>query len=255
MMLFLLFVSALSIAGSAAFFSILGLAKLFSGSYWSIIIMGTALEFSKLVLSSYLYQYWDKTRLILKSYLLIAIFSLVCITSMGVAGYLMSSYQVTTVQTQQNSVELSILQDRLEEYKREKESLERQISDVGGNYVTAKQRLIQTFKPKLDKLNEDIPVIETKILDLQTKKIEDNVKIGPIIAITEFIGISTEKSILVLIVLLVLVFDPLAIAATICFNNVLLDRKKNHNTDFKNTNQLDNSPKNKAVERLLQENN
>ena len=78
--------TALSVAGSAAFYSVFGLSKLFAGAAIQVIIMAGSLEFAKLVTASLLYQYWDTINKVLKGYLMVAIFTLMIITSGGYMG-------------------------------------------------------------------------------------------------------------------------------------------------------------------------
>ena len=87
--------SALSVSGSAAFYSVYGLSKLFAGAQLQVIIMAGSLEVSKLVIASLLYQYWDKLNKVLRTYLTVAAFVLVLITSMGIYGFLSAAYQET----------------------------------------------------------------------------------------------------------------------------------------------------------------
>ena len=87
--------SALSVSASAAFYSVSGLSKLFAGASLEVIIMASSLEVAKLVISSLLYQYWDKLNSTLKVYLTIACTVLILITSMGIYGFLSSAYQET----------------------------------------------------------------------------------------------------------------------------------------------------------------
>ena len=89
--------AALLVAGSAAYFSVFGLSKLFAGAASSIIIMAGSLEFGKLVSASFLYRYWDITNRWLKIYLLTGVITLVGITSAGIFGYLSNAYQGATV--------------------------------------------------------------------------------------------------------------------------------------------------------------
>ena len=99
-------VSALLVAGSAAFFSVFGLSKLFSGAQLSVIIMAGSLEFTKLVAASFLYQYWYSASKILKTYLGIGVAVLVLITSAGIFGYLSNAYQGATVNFEKQTTTL-----------------------------------------------------------------------------------------------------------------------------------------------------
>jgi len=80
--------SALAVSGSAAFYSVFGLSKLFAGASTQVIIMASSLEFAKLVVASLLYQYWDSINKILRIYLSISVGILILITSGGIYGYL-----------------------------------------------------------------------------------------------------------------------------------------------------------------------
>jgi hypothetical protein len=240
-----------SVAGSAAYFSVIGLAKLFSGAYISILIMGGALEFGKIVITSYLYNYWKETSFFLKTYLLLTIFVLVSITSMGIAGYLMSAHQVTTISIQQDQQSLILLEDQLKTYKDRKLDIDQQIQSVGNNYVTAKQRLMKSFEVELAQLTRDIPLTEDQILEIKTKNVEDSTKIGSIIFFTKVFGFEQDRAIVIFILIIVFVFDPFAIALTIAFNNVLKQRRKK-GPSVEHISDLDDT-KLKAMTRFSQE--
>ena len=96
-------IAALLIAGSAGFFSVFGLSKLFAGAALSVIIMAGSLEFGKLVTAAFLYRYWDKINLFQKTYLMTAVITLVLITSAGIFGYLSNAYQGATVTFEKQS--------------------------------------------------------------------------------------------------------------------------------------------------------
>ncbi len=87
------FASAIALSVVAAYYSVIGLAQIFPGSYWPIIVMGTVLELSKLVTVSWLYNNWNVTVQIMRYYILTAIILLMLITSMGIYGYLSKAHQ------------------------------------------------------------------------------------------------------------------------------------------------------------------
>ena len=91
--------SALLVAGSAAFYSVFGLSKLFAGAATQVIIMAGSLEFAKLVAASLIYQYWDTINKALRGYLMVAVFTLMVITSGGIYGFLSAAYQSTAVKS------------------------------------------------------------------------------------------------------------------------------------------------------------
>ena len=129
--------AALAVSGSAAFYSVFGLSKLFAGASLQVIIMAGSLEFAKLVVASLLYQYWDTINKGLRMYLSIATIILMIITSGGIYGFLSGAYQSTATQSELLDKSLLILeqkQDRFEEKKSdlkyEKEGLTKSISEL-----------------------------------------------------------------------------------------------------------------------------
>ena len=104
--------SALLIAGSAAFFSVFGLSKLFAGASLAVIIMAGSLEFGKLVAASFLYRYWKKINFLHKTYMTIAVITLVLITSAGIFGFLSNAYQGATVEFEKESTTLLFKEEK-----------------------------------------------------------------------------------------------------------------------------------------------
>jgi hypothetical protein len=89
---YLTLLSALSISGVAIFYSVIGLATIFPGAFWPVVIMGSVLEVGKLVTASWLYRHWKQTKFLLKTYLAIAVVVLSLITSMGIFGFLSKAH-------------------------------------------------------------------------------------------------------------------------------------------------------------------
>ena len=116
---FIIAISALSVSGSAAFYSVYGLSKLFAGATVEVIIMAGSLEVAKLVIASLLYQYWDTINKLLRTYLTIAAVILVLITSMGIYGFLSAAYQGTyqTLLVTENRIEF--LENKADFYQKD----------------------------------------------------------------------------------------------------------------------------------------
>ena len=163
-------ISALLVAGSAAFFSVFGLSRLFSGAFFSVIIMAGSLEFAKLVAASFLYRYWNDINRILKAYLMIGVGTLVLITSAGIFGYLSNADQGATVGFEKQSTLLISLEDILELLEEDKvflkEELEAQVNDLPENYRTARRQLRESYNPQIQKVNQDILELKSKMSDL-----------------------------------------------------------------------------------------
>ncbi len=178
-------VSALLVAGSAAFFSVFGLSKLFAGAQLSVIIMAGSLEFSKLVAASFLYQYWYNMGRILKWYLTLGVAVLVLITSAGIFGYLSNAYQGATVIFEKQSTALLYKEDRLEQLEEDKiylkEELEAAVAELPENYRTAKRQLREEYQPKINQINTDMMELKGEIGDLKVELVETGVDVGPAI--------------------------------------------------------------------------
>jgi len=231
---FLVGLSALCIAGSAAFFSVFGLSKLFAGATKEVIVMAGSLEFGKLVSASFVYRYWNRVNKVLRTYLLIGIITLVGITSAGIFGFLSNAYQGATIEFEKESTKLLYVEDRLSQLEEDKiylkEELELAISELPDNYITAKRKLRADYNPKVLEVNDQILDIKQEIGDLKTALIETGVDVGPAIYLARVFGTDIDTVVKFFIFILIFVFDPMAVVLVICYNVVLLDR---HGENYK----------------------
>ena len=127
---FLIGFSAISVSGSAAFYSVFGLSKLFAGASMEVIIMAGSLEVAKLVTASLLYQYWDKINKILRTYLSIATIILVIITSMGIYGFLSAAYQDTFNQLTYVENEKKFIQQKVDFYQQDLTRYDKELQQI-----------------------------------------------------------------------------------------------------------------------------
>jgi len=217
--------SALLVAGSAAFFSVFGLSKLFSGAALSVIVMAGSLEFTKLVAASFLYQYWYDMGRILKWYLTLGVAVLVLITSAGIFGYLSNAYQGATVVFEKQTTALLAYEDRLEQLEEDKvflkEELDIQVASLPENYITAKRKLRGDFNPQIQKVNNEILDIKGKVADLKVELIETGVDVGPAIYLARTFDTDVDTVVKFFIFILIFVFDPMALAMVIAWNTSL----------------------------------
>jgi|TARA_R100000030_G_scaffold99084_1_gene89748 cell division protein FtsB len=224
-------IAALLIAGSAAFFSVFGLSKLFAGAALSVIIMAGSLEFGKLVTAAFLYRYWDKVNIFQKTYLMTAVITLVLITSAGIFGYLSNAYQGATVTFEKQSNQLLAYEDRLEQLQEDKsflkEELEVQVNDLPENYITAKRKLREDYNPRIQSVNDEILDVKGKIGDLKVSLVETGVDVGPAIYLARTFGTDVDSVVKFFIFILIFVFDPLAVMLVVAFNQALLLREEN----------------------------
>ena len=231
-------ISALLIAGSAGFFSVFGLSKLFAGAALSVIIMAGSLELGKLVTAAFLYRYWDKINYFQKVYLSIAVVTLILITSAGIFGYLANAYQGATVSFEKQSNKLLANEDRLEQLLEDKsflkEELEIQVSDLPDNYITAKRKLREEYNPRIQSVNDEILRVKGEIGDLKVELVETGVDVGPAIYLARVFDTDVDSVVKFFIFILIFVFDPLAVMLVVAFNQALILREDKKDTGESN---------------------
>ena len=217
--------SALLVAGSAAFFSVFGLSSLFAGAKLSVIIMAGSLEFGKLVAASFLYRFWNDVNKLLRTYMTIGVIILVLITSAGIFGYLSNAYQGATLGFEKQSTELIALEDRLEQLEEDKvflkEELEAQVDDLPENFRTARRQLRESYNPQIQKVNQDILDLKSKMSDLELNLIETGVDVGPAIYLARAFDTEIDTVVKFFIFVLIFVFDPLALSLVLAFNHMI----------------------------------
>lgn len=249
---FIILVCAIGLSSSAAFYSILGLSMLFAGVRVPVMIMGGFLEASKIVSATLLHNYWSEINRALRIYLVTALVVLSLITSAGIYGLLSQGYQssaneLQTVEVQTQSLELrrERFSEMLTDYESEKASLDKSISDLRsgistgtinqykdketGQIITTsssgarkvfEQQLNSAIKQrdelsaKMSSVNDSITVLDLKILDINTSD-KLAAEIGPLKYLSELLQRPTNVVINWFIVLIIFVFDPLAISLVI----------------------------------------
>ena len=230
--------AALLVAGSAAYFSVFGLSKLFAGAAGSIVVMAGSLEFGKLVSASFLYRYWDKTNQWLKIYLLVGVITLVGITSAGIFGYLSNAYQGATVNFEKQTTSLFYKEDRLEQLQEDKvylkDELEQSLSSLPDNYITAKRKLREDYNPKVLEINDKILNIKQEIGELKISLVETGVDVGPAIYLARVFNTDIDTVVKFFILILIFVFDPLAVSLVIAYNNIVYKRVDMYGEEKKN---------------------
>lgn len=256
---YIVLAAAFSLAASAAYYSVFGLSKLFASQATAVIILASTLEISKLITASYLHRYWQQISRLMRVYLSTAVIILMLITSMGIYGFLASSYQNTSNRLQNLEVVVSNLeskqtrfQTQLDAVSKEKQAVDKNVTqltsalsnnqirytDRNGNDIVktdagnrkAYEKQLDISIERLDNLtkretalSDSITAIDLKITDLQTTS---NVaaEVGPLKYISKITGQSMDTVVNWLILMLILVFDPLAIILLISANKSLLEK-------------------------------
>jgi hypothetical protein len=227
-----------SIAGSAAYFSIYGLMLIFSGAPIAVAIMAGSLETGKLVFTSVLFNYWKRLNKMLTIYGVIAVFFLMVITSGGIYGFLSSAYQTSQVPLDQINIQIQSLDAEAKRSEDRVQELDRIIATIGSNYVSKRIEEKKQQASERNKLQKRIDEIYQQKLDLNSSKMQTEVHIGPIVKIAEALDLPKDKAVHYLILLFIIVFDPLAIALTLCLNAIIAIKKQ----DDEKSSQQDSVP-------------
>jgi hypothetical protein len=222
--------SALLVAGSAAYYSVFGLSKLFAGATFAVVVMAGSLEFAKLVSASFLYRYWYKVNEWLKYYMTIGVVTLVFITSAGIFGFLSNAYQGATIEFEKQTTVLLYKEDRLKQLEEDKvylkDELEQSLSSLPDNYPTAKRKLREEYNPKVLAINDKILNIKQDIGDLKTSLVETGVDVGPAIYLARVFGTDIDTVVKFFIFILIFVFDPMAVSLVLAYNKILEEKNK-----------------------------
>ena len=247
---YLVGLAAFLVAGSAAFYSVFGLSKLFSGAALAVVIMAGSLEFAKLVTASFLYRYWDEINKIMKTYLIVGVVTLVVITSAGIFGFLSNAYQGATASFEKESTALLYKEDRLDQLQEDKkflkEELEAAVSELPDNYRTAKRKLREEYQPKINQINTDMMELKQEIGDLKIALVETGIDVGPAIFLARVFDTDVDSVVKYFIFMLIIVFDPLAVVLVISYNLTLQVRLRDEN----NQGPVSTNPKKKKAKRL-----
>ena len=222
-MIFLTLLSALLLSGIAGYYSIIGLAAIFTGAFWPIVFMGSVLELSKLVTTSWLYRNWKTCPFLLRTYLTSAVVILMLITSMGIFGFLSKAHIDSTMDSGANVVEIKIL---TQQEKITKERLE---------YLLARAKDPSTASNRLDKQIQDtqkeLTEINKKRLPLLKESNKLVAEVGPIKYVGDMVygtddDHAIDKAVRLVIMLIMVVFDPLAVLLLIAANISMQQRVK-----------------------------
>lgn len=238
---------ALAIAGTAAYFSVFGLSQLFAGATIAVIIMASILEVGKVVTTTLLQRYWSILGKGIRIYLSIGVFTLMIITSGGIYGFLSNAYQKTANKLELHEGELSVIDSKIKSYedtKNQKSNRREQLINLrekqevridSAKTNKSKIRVEKTIEDanneiiKLDKdidvLNDSINVYNSKVLDIKSGS-EVASEIGPLKYLSELTGQPMGSVVNWFILLLIFVFDPLAVMLIIAANKLMLLEEK-----------------------------
>jgi hypothetical protein len=246
---FLVGLSAIIVAGCAAYFSVTGLGVLFAGASVSVMVMAGSLEFAKLVAATYLKQQWDSIKGFNKWYLAISVATLMLITSAGIFGYLSNAFQqqnlelqkverdIAVYQTQitKNDTEIARYTNQLNNQQNIRNSQESNLSkqidkDKSTSRVTqmikTADKEIASVSKRIDELTIQNNVALDSINSIKNNNIELEREVGGFRFVADAFGVPLNDVVKFFILIIVLVFDPLAVALIIAFNGLIMQPKK-----------------------------
>ena len=244
----------LAISGVAAWYSIVGLMAIFAAAKIPIAIMGAVLEVGKLLTASWLYQFWDKTNTLLKSYFTVAVVVLMFITSMGIFGFLSKAHMDQTLTVGDNSLLIERIDRKIDREKVKITDAETVVAQLdktvqvlidydrirgpsGAIAVRESQNEERaSLSNIIDQAYSKIDTLSVEKLELDKEQLELEAEVGPIKYIAAFIyGDELDKTLLEravrwIIITIIFVFDPLAVllivAANMTFKEALGKPKK-----------------------------
>jgi len=261
---------ALGLAVTGAFFSVTGISLLFQGAFWSVVIMASMLEASKLVAASFLHRYWKEITKGMRIYLTTAVVLLMLITSVGIYGYLSNAYQITSNEVAKIDNQIKILEDkkaiihitvdnnnkllqdrnrRIDELTQLRKNQEKRLEDFYKKEppwwlsIRKTEKIIADTDQSLKDLNDQIKELGDRIasgietignLDIEILDIKNNdhtaAEVGPLKYLAKITGKTMDAIAGIFILLLIFIFDPLAISLVIAANFLFERESNNTNT-------------------------
>lgn len=259
---FLLF-CALGLSGTAAYYSVVGLSVVFVGVALPVIIMGSFLEISKIAIATYLHDKWKETYGVLKIYMTIALVTLSLITSLGIYGLLSTGFQGNIAKLEINEKQVKnveVKKKRFEEIKieltKEKSTLDGDITKLReglsnntttqsvdqrtGQVVTrannANRKTFElqlkeaqvrrdTIAKRIDNMNDSITKLDVEILNMESQEISGS-ELGALKYVSELLDWDIKRTANLFILILIFVFDPLAITLVIATNQAFKSKRK-----------------------------
>jgi len=256
---YLIAIAAFMIAGSAAYFSVTGLAVLFSGAAIAVMVMAGSLEFAKLVTATYLKQKWSEIQGINKWYLTISVVILMTITSAGIFGYLSNAFQQQNIKLEQVQREIDVWNNKITSNTSQITNLITQLTNLQQNQgklldnkvnnrllksIDNRDKQTKLISDKISSLQDSNVVYNGHINEIKNNNINLEKEVGGFRFVAQAFNVPLNSVVKFFIILIVIVFDPLAIALVIAFNQLVLDGKPtgNENKPIKDTIDTDEVP-------------
>lgn len=189
--------------------------------------MASSLELGKLVTASFLYRYWKSVNIAMRVYLTTAVITLVFITSLGIYGYLTNAYQKASIELNKQLNQMNFIEERIEDLNNDQEFLlkemEEAINSYPDNYITAKRQVREQYTPLIQKQSQEILDLKSDLSNINLALIDTGIEVGPAIFISKLTSLPIDLIVNILILILVFVFDPLAVMLVVAYNKLILE--------------------------------
>jgi hypothetical protein len=217
--------SAFAVSLLGAWFSILGLGKLFAGAVVAVWMMAGALELAKFTIAAFLHQIWKRLNPLIKTYLLVSVVILSLITSMGIFGFLSDAYQEASSVLEGETIRLESLKAERLRLEQEIVRINNAVEEIPANRITKKMKARAEAEPLILQLKQRLENVNTNFTGAQLKVLDVKNKVGPLIYIAKLFNVDVDTAVKYLILALVSVFDPLAICLVVAVSFALAVRK------------------------------
>ena len=224
-LIILLAAAAFGLATAAGFFSVVGLATTYAGSFVAVAALGSAIEFGKLVAVSFLYRFWDKLQTSFKAVLTAMIIVVMIITSLGVFGFLANANQTDMVGLKQTVATQQLLIDEETRLAARKLQIDQQIAQLKSDDVQGRVRLNRQFSSEIKEINIRLPQIAKEKSALAIAQVKQQADVGPLVYLAKSLGLEIDIATTWFTLLLVAVLDPLAVMLTLCTNIAITARQ------------------------------
>ena len=223
--IFLTFAASLGIETIGTYISVMGLAAVFSANP-VIMTMAVILDFAKLVTVAFVYRNWAKVNMLMRAYMTIAAVVLMLITSVGAFGYLSAEFQRALIPNKESQIKIDALTQEQTRLQARKQEIDKQIAQIPANIVRNRIKLIASFKEEGDRVNARLVKIDEELPTLKVKDANVEAHIGPISYVAKAFDVSMEQAVKWVIMLIIFVFDPLAVVLILA-GNFLIEQRKN----------------------------
>lgn len=192
--------------------------------------MASTLELGKLVTASFLYRQWNSINILMRSYFLIATITLVFITSLGIYGYLSNAYQKSSLELNKQLNQVNFIEERIEDLTKDQtfllQEMEAAIASYPDNYITAKRKVREEYTPLIQNQSKEILDLKSQLASVNLDLLDTGIEVGPAIFLSKITKLPIDSIVNILILILIFVFDPLAVMLIVGYNKLILENHR-----------------------------